>query len=124
VCVHIYDYSKENSVCTACSRTSYKIVPLNNLNKYLHYDTGEAEININIDVNKGSENSVEKYNTTSGKIIIASHASVVNLYVSCTCVSGRLEYNSRFVGRRVWGEGQCNKFGCKSVDDNWDGLSV
>ena len=31
-------------VCTACSRTSYKIVPLTNLNKYLHDDTSETEV--------------------------------------------------------------------------------
>ena len=42
-------------VCTACSRASYKIVPLTNLNKYLHYDTSETEVNINISVNKGNE---------------------------------------------------------------------
>ena len=35
--------------------TSYKIVPLTNFNKYLHNDTGETEIDINISVNKGSE---------------------------------------------------------------------
>jgi hypothetical protein len=38
-------------VCTACSRTSYRVVPLNNLNKYLHNDTSEIEVNINIGVN-------------------------------------------------------------------------
>jgi hypothetical protein len=42
-------------VCTACSRTSYKIVPSTNLNKYLHNDTSEAEVNINISVYNGSE---------------------------------------------------------------------
>ena len=47
-------------VCKACSRTSYKIVPLTNLNKYLHYDTGETEVNINIHVNNGSEKFFKK----------------------------------------------------------------
>lgn len=31
------------------------IVPLNNLNKYLHYDASEAEVNVNISTNDGSE---------------------------------------------------------------------
>jgi uncharacterized protein YeeX (DUF496 family) len=39
----------------ACSRTSYKIVPLTNLNKYLHYDTSETEVNIILSVNNDSE---------------------------------------------------------------------
>jgi len=32
-------------------RTSYKIVPLTNLNKYLYNNTSEAEVNVNISVN-------------------------------------------------------------------------
>jgi hypothetical protein len=32
-----------------------KIVPLTNLNKYLHNDTSETEVNINISVNNGSK---------------------------------------------------------------------
>ena len=43
-------------VCTACSRTNYKIVPFTKLNKYLHYDTSETEVNVNINVTNGSEN--------------------------------------------------------------------
>jgi len=35
--------------------SSYKIVPLTNLNKYLHYDISAAEVNINISANNGSE---------------------------------------------------------------------
>jgi hypothetical protein len=35
------------TLCTACSATSYKTVPLTNLNKYLHNDTSEIEVNIN-----------------------------------------------------------------------------
>lgn len=36
-------------------RTSYKIVPPTNLNKYLHYDASETEMNINITVSNGRE---------------------------------------------------------------------
>ena len=39
-------------------------------------------------------------------------------------VSGRLEYNSLFVGLGVVVRGSEQTFGCKSVDDNWDGLNV
>jgi len=34
-------------VCTACSRTNNKIVPLNNLNKYFSDGKGEMKVNIN-----------------------------------------------------------------------------
>jgi hypothetical protein len=43
--------------------------------------------------------------TTSGELIIAVYASIVYLYISCTCVTGRLEYDARFVGLEDWGEG-------------------
>jgi len=33
-------------VCTACSSTSYKIVPLNNLINYLYNDNTEIKVNI------------------------------------------------------------------------------
>jgi hypothetical protein len=36
---------------------NYKNVPLTNLNEYLHNNTSETEINIHIDVNRGSEDS-------------------------------------------------------------------
>ena len=39
----------------ACTRISYKIVPLTNLNKYLHYDISVIEVNLNISANNGSE---------------------------------------------------------------------
>jgi hypothetical protein len=42
-------------VCTGCSRTSYKVVPLTNLDKYLHCDTSETEMKIKIGVNNGSK---------------------------------------------------------------------
>jgi len=41
-------------VCTSCSRTSYKIIPITTLNKYLHDDISETEVNINLSVNNGS----------------------------------------------------------------------
>ena len=44
-------------VCRACSKTSYKIVPLNNMNKY---DTSETEVNINISVINGSKKFYKK----------------------------------------------------------------
>ena len=34
-------------VCTTCSRTSYKVVLLTSLNKYLRNNTSETEVNIN-----------------------------------------------------------------------------
>jgi hypothetical protein len=43
---HIYIY-------IARTRTSYKTVPLTNLNKYLHYDTSATEVHIS--ANNGSE---------------------------------------------------------------------
>jgi len=46
---------------TACSRTSYEIVPLTNLNKYLDSDTSETEVNINVSVNNGSEKLLKKH---------------------------------------------------------------
>jgi len=36
-------------------KDSYKVVPVTNLNKYLHYDTSETRVNINISANNGSE---------------------------------------------------------------------
>ena len=58
---------------------------------------------------------------TVGELITAECASVAYVYISCI-YSGRLEYNSRFVGPEVWGGSK--KFGFKWVDDNWDGLNV
>jgi hypothetical protein len=36
-----------------------KIVPLNNLNKYLHYNAGETEVNLSISANNGSEKIIK-----------------------------------------------------------------
>ena len=35
-------------ICTVYSETSYKIVPLTNLNKYLYNDESEIKVNINV----------------------------------------------------------------------------
>jgi hypothetical protein len=70
-------------VCTACSRISYRIVPLTNLPKYLHSGTSETEVNINRSVNNGSDKFLKKNNTsTFGQQIIAVCASVVCIYIS------------------------------------------
>ena len=45
-------------VCTACCRTSFKIVPLTNLSKYLYNDKSEIKVNINI--NDNSEKFLKK----------------------------------------------------------------
>ena len=80
----------------------------------------------NISVNDGSTKFLNKKKTAiSGKLILAVYASVIYVYISCTCLSGRLEYNSLFVGLGGWGVTAVRKnFGCKSVDDNMDGLNV
>jgi hypothetical protein len=44
-----------HKVCTECSRTGYKIVSLTNVNKYLHNDTSETEVNVYTCVNGGSD---------------------------------------------------------------------
>jgi hypothetical protein len=85
---------------TSCSRTSYKIVPVTKLDNYLHHDTSETEVNININVNKRGDNSSEKNTATSGRLIVAAYDFIVHLYIPCTCVSGRLVYNTLFVGVR------------------------
>jgi hypothetical protein len=46
-------YCKE--IMYSMSRTSYRIVPLTKPNKYLHYNTSETEMNVNVSVNKSSE---------------------------------------------------------------------
>ena len=52
-------------VCAACSGTSCKIVPVTNLFKYLHNDTSETEVNINLSVNNGSEKLCKKKSTSA-----------------------------------------------------------
>jgi hypothetical protein len=69
--------------------------------------TSETEINISINVNKCSENS--KKNTANyGKLNTSTSvlASVLYLYISCTCGSARLDCNSLSFGIGGLGEGQ------------------
>ena len=58
---------------------------------------------LNIGSNNGSEELYTKNTATSGELIIAVYASYVYICISCTCLSGRLEYNSLFVGLGFWG---------------------
>jgi hypothetical protein len=58
-------------VCTAFARTSYKIVPLTNLNKYLYNDKSEVKVSKNI--NNGSKKNI----ATIGELIIGAYVSVV-----------------------------------------------
>jgi hypothetical protein len=54
------------TVYTTRARTSYKIVPLTNLNDYLHNDISVTEINFYVSVNNSSENFIQKNTATSG----------------------------------------------------------
>jgi hypothetical protein len=50
---------------------------------------------------------------------------VVYVNISCECLSSQLEYNSLFVGLGGRGVGAVReKFACKLVDDNKDGLGI
>jgi hypothetical protein len=53
---------------------------------------------INIGANNGSEKLRAKSTATSGKLIVAVYGSYGYVYISCTCLLGRLECNSLFVG--------------------------
>jgi hypothetical protein len=55
VCMYVFLRFITKKVCTASSRTSYIIIPLTNLNKYLHYVTSETEVHINIRVSNDNE---------------------------------------------------------------------
>jgi hypothetical protein len=72
--------SLKTRICTACSRTSCKIVPLTNLNKYLHND--KSEINLNININYSSVKFQK--NATIGEPITAAYASVIYGFIYCT----------------------------------------
>jgi hypothetical protein len=48
------------AVCEACSRAGYRIVPLTNVNQYLHNDTSETGVNVNTSANNGSEKFLKK----------------------------------------------------------------
>ena len=45
-----------------CTRTTYKIIPLTNLNKYWHYDSSETKVNLNLSAIKGGEKLWERDN--------------------------------------------------------------
>jgi len=64
--------------------------------------TQVEQINMNICVNNGSEKFLKKNTATFCQQIIAAYASVVYIYIPYTCLSSRLEYNSRFVGLGNW----------------------
>jgi hypothetical protein len=49
-----------HKIYTACSRTSYEIVPLTNLIKYLQQETSDTKVNKNIGENNGSEKLLKK----------------------------------------------------------------
>ena len=121
-CVFFLNSFITQKICAAYTRTSYKIVPLTNLNKYLHNEASETEVNINIRANKDSKKLWKQNTAASGKLFIAVYASYSYTDICCTLLSGRLQYNSLFVGLGCWGVS--GKFGCKSVDNNADGLDV
>jgi hypothetical protein len=56
---------------------------------------------INTGANRGSENCEQKNTATSGKLIKAVYVSYDYVYILCTRLSGRLVYNSIFVGLGV-----------------------
>ena len=94
VCLFVLRFIAKN-ICTACSRTSYKIVPLTNLNKYL--SNGKSEIKVNIN---NSEKTL-KNTVAIGVLITAEYSSVVHFYISCACLSGRPEFNSGLLDKEV-----------------------
>jgi len=92
------------TVYRVCKRINYRIVPVTNLDKYLHYGTsGTNNMYINIGANNGSEKLWTKKIVISGKLIKAVYALYVYFYISCTSYSGWLEYNSLSVGLGGWG---------------------
>jgi hypothetical protein len=48
------------TVYTTRVRTSYKIVPLTNLNEYLHNEISVMEVNLYVSVNNSSEKTIQK----------------------------------------------------------------
>jgi hypothetical protein len=58
------------TVCAACSRTGYRIVPLTNLNPYLHNDTSETGVNVNTSANNSSEKFLKKNTATLSKLTL------------------------------------------------------
>ena len=67
---------------TVCKKINYRIVPVSNFSKYLHYGTGGT---MYIWVQIATEKNYEQKNTaTAGKIITAVCASYVYVYILCT----------------------------------------
>jgi hypothetical protein len=64
-------------VCTACSRTIKKSVPLTNFNNYLYNDKSEMKV-------KTAEKKSKKDTETISELIEAACASVGYVYFSCT----------------------------------------
>jgi len=68
ICCSAFNIKKKrftaHKVRTAHSGTSCRIVPVTNLNKYLHQDTSETEMSTKISVNNGKEKLYLKKNTT------------------------------------------------------------
>jgi len=62
----------------------------------------------------------------SGKLINVLYASYIYVYIFCSSYTGRLEYNSLFVGLGVFGVwgAMSEKIVGKVVDENGDGLDV
>jgi len=69
--------------CATFARTSYRIVPLNNLNKYLY--SNKSEVKVSKNVNNSSEKFLkkekERNTATIGELIIGAYASVVYVYI-------------------------------------------
>jgi len=55
--IHVFFLERfiTHTVFTRCTRINYKIVPITNFNKYLHYGTNGNEQYVNMGVNNGSE---------------------------------------------------------------------
>jgi hypothetical protein len=60
-CLPFFKKIIAQKVYPARTKTSYKIVPLTNFNKYIRHDTSATEVNGNISANNGSEKLCKKY---------------------------------------------------------------
>jgi hypothetical protein len=73
--VHFVLRCTAKKICTACSRTNNKIVPLTDRNKYLY--NGKSEIKIN--TNNNSEKVLKKNIAAISELITAECASEVHV---------------------------------------------
>jgi uncharacterized pyridoxal phosphate-containing UPF0001 family protein len=73
-------------VCTTCSRISYKIVLLTNMNKYSHSDTSDTEVNINISVNKDSEKKNSGFSIFAFPSNIQTIVKIHKIMILCVVV--------------------------------------